>query len=61
MYNEILSKRRATSVASYLIGLGIESSRFDVVGLGEGYPMASNDTELGRALNNRIEIRVLEE
>ena len=61
MYNEILSKRRATSVASYLIGLGIQSSRIDVVGQGERYPMASNDVERGRALNNRIEIRVLDE
>ena len=57
--NQTLSERRANSVASYLIGQGLMRERFEIVGMGERYPVASNDTEQGRALNRRVEIRLI--
>jgi outer membrane protein OmpA-like peptidoglycan-associated protein len=57
--NQILSERRANAVSSYLMGQGVVRERFEVVGMGERYPVASNDTDSGRALNRRVEIRLL--
>jgi outer membrane protein OmpA-like peptidoglycan-associated protein len=57
--NQVLSERRANAVSSYLIGQGVVRERFEVVGMGERYPVASNDTDAGRALNRRVEIRLL--
>ena len=57
--NQVLSERRANAVSSYLIGQGVQRERFEVVGMGERYPVASNDTDSGRALNRRVEIRLL--
>lgn len=57
--NQLLSERRANAVSSYLIGQGVVRERFEVVGMGERYPVASNDTDAGRALNRRVEIRLL--
>ncbi len=57
--NQILSERRANAVSSYLIGQGVVRERFEVVGMGERYPVAGNDTDPGRALNRRVEIRLL--
>ena len=57
--NQVLSERRANAVSSYLIGQGVVRERFEVVGMGERYPVAGNDTDPGRALNRRVEIRLL--
>ena len=57
--NERLSKKRASSVASYLISKGIKSSRIKIVGRGSEEPVASNSTESGRAQNRRVEIKIL--
>ena len=57
--NEQLSKKRASSVASYLISKGIKSSRIKIVGRGSEDPVASNSTELGREQNRRVEIKIL--
>lgn len=57
--NQLVSERRAQSVANYLIGQGLMRERFEIVGMGYRYPVASNDTESGRSLNRRVEIRVL--
>ena len=57
--NQTLSERRANAVSSYLIGQGVQRERFEVVGMGERYPVASNDTDSGRAVNRRVEIRVV--
>lgn len=57
--NQVLSERRANAVSSYLMGQGVVRERFEVVGMGERYPVASNDTDSGRALNRRVEIRLL--
>ena len=57
--NQTLSERRANSVSGYLMSQGLQRERFEVVGMGKRYPIASNDTEQGRALNRRVEIRLL--
>ncbi len=57
--NQTLSVQRANSVGNYLIGKGLVRERFEIVGFGETQPVASNDTDAGRALNRRVEIRVL--
>ena len=57
--NQTLSERRAQSVTNYLVGQGLLKERFETVGMGERYPIASNDTDSGRALNRRVEIRLL--
>jgi outer membrane protein OmpA-like peptidoglycan-associated protein len=57
--NQALSQRRAQSVGNYLIGQGLQRERFEIVGFGEQMPIASNDTDEGRARNRRVEIRVV--
>lgn len=57
-YNRELSMNRATSVMEYLIGKGIDPSRLSAKGYGFSRPVASNETEEGRALNRRTEIRI---
>lgn len=57
-YNERLSERRASSVASYIESLGVRSARVDTIGYGESSPRASNATASGRQLNRRVEIHI---
>jgi outer membrane protein OmpA-like peptidoglycan-associated protein len=59
-YNQGLSERRAASVRKYLVDHGIEASRLTSVGFGESSPIAANDTREGRALNRRVELKVME-
>jgi len=54
-YNLELSKRRAESVYKYLVENGIDANRLTTIGLAFKYPVASNDTEEGRAKNRRVE------
>ena len=58
-YNQTLSQNRANSVAGYLGSRGVASSRMIVSGAGETRPVASNDTESGRAQNRRVEITLV--
>jgi outer membrane protein OmpA-like peptidoglycan-associated protein len=55
-YNQDLSRRRAQAVSDALVSRGIASSRFEVLGRGEAFPVASNDTASGRQQNRRVEI-----
>jgi len=55
-YNQKLSERRAQAVKRYLVRQGIESNRISAVGYGKSRPIASNDTDEGRAQNRRAEI-----
>jgi len=57
-HNMQLSQRRASSVADYLVAQGTDSRRFAIIGQGPSQPIASNDTEEGRAQNRRVEIRL---
>ncbi|MPR36466.1 sodium-translocating pyrophosphatase [Salmonirosea aquatica] len=53
-----LSADRAASVKQSLVAMGVDASRLESEGYGEQYPIASNDTEEGRAQNRRTSIRV---
>lgn len=57
-YNQGLSLRRAESVSQYLMQQGIASQRLSSEGIGMGQPVASNDSEMGRQQNRRVEIIV---
>ncbi len=57
--NQALSLSRAQAVANYLKSRGVNAARVAVKGYGESAPIASNDSEEGRAQNRRIEIRVV--
>lgn len=59
-FNVDLSERRAAAVKNYLVARGIDASRLVTAGRGAAEPVASNDTEAGRALNRRTEITVIE-
>ncbi|MSQ99615.1 MAG: hypothetical protein EXR85_10040 [Xanthomonadales bacterium] len=58
-YNQALSERRANSVKDYLESQGITATRLSARGYGKAQPVASNDTDAGRALNRRVELIVL--
>ena len=58
-YNQDLSERRAGSVAQYLVSQGNNPQRFQVLGMGEAEPVASNASADGKALNRRVEIEIV--
>lgn len=57
-YNASLSDRRAASVKRYLVSKGIADARMTTIGYGELQPIATNDTDEGRELNRRVELKV---
>ncbi len=57
-YNLKLSDRRAAAVKSYLASKGVASSRMNTMGMGMADPVASNDTDAGRAKNRRVEFAI---
>ncbi len=59
--NMRLSYRRAKSVKEFLVTEGISENRILSKGYGEVKPIAPNETAEGRALNRRVEVRVIEE
>ncbi len=56
--NEKVSNARASEVLNYLTGAGVPKARLSSQGLAYDYPVASNDTEAGRAQNRRVEIYI---
>ncbi|MBV9988845.1 MAG: OmpA family protein [Chitinophagaceae bacterium] len=59
-HNKALSQRRAASVKAYLMSKGLTKSRFtSVVGYGLERPIADNQTEAGRAMNRRVELKAV--
>jgi outer membrane protein OmpA-like peptidoglycan-associated protein len=58
-YNLTLSQERAQAVANYLANLQVASTRMTLHGYGESRPIATNDTEEGRALNRRVEVGII--
>jgi len=58
-YNQQLSVQRANAVAAYLGGKNVIQQRMMIVGAGETHPIATNDTDAGRAQNRRVEITIV--
>lgn len=56
--NKKLSSSRAESVRNYLVSKGIDAQRLMSQGKGEEYPMADNSSQLGRAANRRVELKL---
>ena len=56
--NQKLSTQRAQAVYNYLIGTGLKTLSIDYVGYGKSNPIASNDTEEGRAKNRRVVLAI---
>ena len=51
--NQLLSERRAKSVYDYVLSKHVDASRVSYKGYGASKPVASNETEEGRAKNRR--------
>lgn len=56
-HNQTLSENRAKAVMDYIVGKGVASQRLGYKGFGEMNPIDTNDTEDGRAMNRRVELR----
>jgi outer membrane protein OmpA-like peptidoglycan-associated protein/Tol biopolymer transport system component len=59
LYNQSLSQQRAKSVAAFLMENKIDPSRFEAKGYGESQAKVVNDSEANRAINRRVELKIL--
>lgn len=59
-HNKLLSQRRAEAVQKALVSRGVDEGRLSNKGYGEEEPIASNDTDEGRAQNRRVQFKILE-
>lgn len=57
--NQKLSQERVNSVKAWLVNKGIDQQRMSAVGYGADQPIADNRTDAGRALNRRVEVKIL--
>jgi OmpA-OmpF porin, OOP family len=57
-FNQALSEKRAQAVIDYLVKAGLPASRFTATGYGSSQPIATNDTDEGKAQNRRIDFLV---
>ncbi len=58
-HNQVLSERRASTVATYLFNRGVKQDRFLAIGYGPDQPIDSNATAAGRQANRRVEITLV--
>lgn len=58
-YNNDLSLRRAESVKKFLVSNGVAANRLSTKGFGPSRPIATNETDAGRAENRRIEFIIV--
>lgn len=58
-FNLDLSAERADSVGRYLMAQGVQPVRIATYGYGEGYPIASNQSDSGRRQNRRVELTLM--
>lgn len=58
--NLLLSEQRAQAVLEALVSMGVESDRISSLGMGEDFPIASNEDEDGRARNRRVDVILLD-
>jgi outer membrane protein OmpA-like peptidoglycan-associated protein len=54
-----LSQRRAQSVVAYLSTRAVRADRMIPIGAGETHPVATNDTDVGRQQNRRVELTLV--
>lgn len=59
-YNLLLSKNRANAVKEVFLKYGVDSKRIEIEGFAFNLPIATNETEEGRAKNRRVEMQILE-
>lgn len=57
--NLLLSQQRANAIRNFLLKKGIDASRVIAKGYGAKEPVETNDTEEGRQMNRRTEVRIL--
>ena len=57
-YNQGQSEKRSAAVRDALVQKGVEANRLEAVGFGESRPIATNETNEGRAENNRVEFKL---
>ncbi len=60
-FNRALSEKRAEAIRDELVSMGVASSRIDVRGYGEDFPVADNKTAVGRQMNRRVEIIIADD
>lgn len=58
-YNMRLSQKRAQAIVDHFKMKGVPAGRMTAVGFGEDHPIASNDNEIGRSQNRRVEFRMV--
>ena len=58
-YNDRLSEKRARAVFEYFMRNGISTDRMRILGFGKRNPIAPNDTAENRAINRRVEIKII--
>jgi len=56
-----ISAQRANEVLEALVALGVDSARVTTAGMGEDFPIASNETEEGRSRNRRVDVILLDD
>jgi outer membrane protein OmpA-like peptidoglycan-associated protein len=56
-----ISALRASAVLDALVSLGVDAARFTSAGMGEDFPIASNETEEGRRQNRRVDVILLDQ
>lgn len=59
-YNLKLSDRRAASVVAYLVSRGVDAGRLSSRGYGESQPIDTNETDEGREVNRRVELKIVQ-
>ena len=58
-YNQKLSEARAAAVKDYLVEHGVDAGHLSSKGFGKSRPIADNNTDAGRELNRRVELKIL--
>lgn len=56
-----ISERRANKVLEALVALGVDPARVSTAGMGEDFPIASNESEEGRSRNRRVDVILLDD